>query len=662
LCLVEPITLGTITVPVEPFQGEFLSCGATKDMTLSHSATQRLALEGLDRDDVFTFYAIQYIEASSLQNIPMRSLLTLFLITALCTCVLAQKTFSGCVVDDENDERLIGVSILVKGTTTGTVTDIDGCFSLLCPSDSVTLVVQYTGYANLEVKASGEKRLEVRMEASSEMLEEVVVIGYSEMRKRDVSAAAPMMSDAVMSKSAPTSPSYAITAEASEVAAAPGIAAGQLTAGETNDFGKWELWNDISKEDLAEFRDIWELYPDTRFATQLTFPNGRPAVDVPVHLKDRQGETIWSARTDNRGRAELWAGMTGESIESLSQFILTAEADGKTHTIGSAKSFQDGLNTFEIPQNCNRRTEVDIAFVVDATGSMGDEIRYLSSELTDVIDRAQANLTDADLRTSAVFYRDSSDAYVTIHSGFSGKTDATVDYVNTQSAAGGGDHPEAVDAALETAVDSLEWRKDAAARLLFLVLDAPPHQDETSKRRLQEATRRAAGKGIRVIPIVCSGMTKDGEYLLRSIALATNGTYVFLTDDSGIGGKHLAPTTDSYDVEKLNDLMVRVIGQFSKTEACGKDVDLSSLEQNDRKKGDLKLKAFPNPTSGPVTVKMPRAKGTLSVVDMNGKLLQRIVVTQRKQELQLGGLAAGTYILRYEDNKESGVVRVVVTR
>ena len=509
------------------------------------------------------------------------------------------------------------------------------------------------------------------LEPSAELLEEVVVIGYGVSAKRDLRsrmsrADAPAVSDDYVPVASPAT--YEVTYESASArpdaaaTAATGVAAGQLTAGETNDFSKWELWTDISQEDLAEFRDIWSFYPDHRYATQLIFPNGRPAVDVSVRLTDRGGATVWSARTDNRGRAELWAGMTREGAGTQGLFTIVAEFGGKHHAIPAAVPFREGVNTLELPQKCNRETAVDIAFVVDATGSMGDEIRYLSSELADVIGRTRINLKDADLRTAAVFYRDSSDAYVTIHSDFTEEAGTTVDYVKAQSHAGGGDHPEAVDAALLTAVDSLVWRERAAARLLFLVLDAPPHQDEASRLRLQEVIRIAAEKGIRVVPVVCSGMSKDGEYLLRSIALATNGTYVFLTDDSGIGGKHLAPTTDSYDVEKLNDLMVRVIEQFSKTETCGAPVDLSQLDQNVRKKGDLKLKAFPNPTPGPVVVKLPRNKGVLQVVDMNGKLLQQIEVAGRRQKLQLGGLAAGTYILRYVDGDDGGLVRVVVAR
>src|SRR6185436_20046360 len=84
----------------------------------------------------------------------------------------------------------------------------------------------------------------------------------------------------------------------------------------------------------------------------------------------------------------------------------------------------------------------------------------------------------------------------------------------------------------------------------------------------QKLIMQATAKGIRIIPVTCSGIDKSTEYLLRSFALATNGTYVFLTDHSGIGYHHIEPTTDKYDVELLNDIFFRVIYNFSHTMEC----------------------------------------------------------------------------------------------
>ena len=98
---------------------------------------------------------------------------------------------------------------------------------------------------------------------------------------------------------------------------------------------------------------------------------------------------------------------------------------------------------------------------------------------------------------------------------------------------------------------------------MFLVLDAPPHDDEQIKQQVREEIRLAAEKGIRIIPVAASGIDKSTEFLLRSFSLATDGTYIFITDDSGVGDPHLKPTVGEYQVEKLNDLLVRLIFQYT---------------------------------------------------------------------------------------------------
>lgn len=70
-----------------------------------------------------------------------------------------------------------------------------------------------------------------------------------------------------------------------------------------------------------------------------------------------------------------------------------------------------------------------------------------------------------------------------------------------------------------------------------------------------------AKKGIKIIPITASGIDKETEFLMRFFAISTNGTYVFITNHSGIGNEHLEPTVGDYEVEFLNDLMVRLINE-----------------------------------------------------------------------------------------------------
>ena len=102
--------------------------------------------------------------------------------------VLAQGTVSGTVTSDDG-EPLIGANILVRGTATGTVTDVDGRFQLEnLPADAV-LVFSYTGYQSQEIAVGNQSVIDVVMDANLSLLEEVVVVGYSEQKKVTVTGA-----------------------------------------------------------------------------------------------------------------------------------------------------------------------------------------------------------------------------------------------------------------------------------------------------------------------------------------------------------------------------------------------------------------------------------------------------------------------------------------
>ena len=78
---------------------------------------------------------------------------------------------------------------------------------------------------------------------------------------------------------------------------------------------------------------------------------------------------------------------------------------------------------------------------------------------------------------------------------------------------------------------------------------------------------RAASKGIRIIPVASSGVDKDTEFLMRLLGITTGGTYVFLTDHSGIGDSHIEPTVGPHDIHFLNDLLVKIITRYTEAPA-----------------------------------------------------------------------------------------------
>lgn len=339
------------------------------------------------------------------------------------------------------------------------------------------------------------------------------------------------------------------------------IEPGSMTAGEWNDLENWNFWNDlIQNEEYFNYQNHWNFHPNQRYSIALTDNNGKAVIDATVELKTNQGESIWKTKSDNKGIAELWVGMFNDN--KTPQYISVSYA-GEEYTVNPIHSILQGINNFTVPINRTVPDKLDVVFVVDATGSMGDEIDYLKAELLSVMNRVKTQQNNLSVQLGAVFYRDEGDEYVTRSFPLSIQIDDIVASVSQQSASGGGDYPEAVHSALENAVLQQQWSNNAISRIVFLILDAPPHHEPAVITNLQQTIQKAASYGVKIIPVTASGINKETEFLMRYFAIATNGTYVFITDHSGIGGDHLEPTTGDYQVELLDDLLVRLITEYS---------------------------------------------------------------------------------------------------
>jgi hypothetical protein len=203
------------------------------------------------------------------------------------------------------------------------------------------------------------------------------------------------------------------------------------------------------------------------------------------------------------------------------------------------------------------KAQLDVAFVLDTTGSMQDELSYLQSEFISIAKSIADKYPDAEERYSLMLYRDHSDEYLTRTFDFSDDANAFEKNLAAQSAAGGGDIPEAPDVAL-TQAEALSWRTDAAtARLAFWVADAPHHEADAGTMR--DAFLALQAKGIHVYPVAASGTDELLEVTMRSAAELTGGRYLFLTNDSGIGNDHKEPTIPCYFVTLLDQAILRMV-------------------------------------------------------------------------------------------------------
>ena len=282
--------------------------------------------------------------------------------------------------------------------------------------------------------------------------------------------------------------------------------------------------------------------------------SGNAVAGAKVVGKNESGEVVFSAVTDATGVAYLF----GTKIASVS--VTSGDFSESASTLDADEV------AVELSGAEGKRDIIDIMFVIDATGSMGDELFYLQNEISDVIGRIASANSDAIVNLAIMFYRDEVDSEefcyfdfvdVTSESGLATQKAA----LESRSAQGGGDYPEQLDEALLMAADK-QWSSGASTKLIFLVLDAPCHNDEEDKKNFSDAVNLAAERGIRICPILCSGADTFTEYLSREAAIQTGGTFVFVTDDSGIGGSHHDPSIPNAQVEALNDLMVRLVNGY----------------------------------------------------------------------------------------------------
>ena len=344
-------------------------------------------------------------------------------------------------------------------------------------------------------------------------------------------------------------------------------ASGVLTAAEWNDLDHWPFWTKLVRnQQWDEDFSMWKNNTTARVAVKVKDAQGNPAVNVPVVLY-RSQNPVWEARTDNTGEANLWVDFFSKELAAVSTEDLAIRVNGAVQAeapvVVDNSLEQINWNEYTVSDAAALADKADIAFIVDATGSMADEINFLKKDLLSILETVSQHQKSTEIRTGAVFYRDEGDRYVTRSDAFNTDISKTMAFVKKQEAEGGGDMPEAVHSALETSLQDLAWNTSARSRIAFLILDAPAHYDQQGVlESLQKSITSYAKMGIRIIPVLASTGDKSTEFMCRYFAIATGGTYVFLTDDSGVGNSHLEPSVGDYQVEKLNDLMIRLIEEY----------------------------------------------------------------------------------------------------
>ncbi len=330
-----------------------------------------------------------------------------------------------------------------------------------------------------------------------------------------------------------------------------------LTAGEWNDNDNWPFFTNLVNSELINFPSFGL---DPRYRIKVTVVDGsdNPLKSQNVKLFASDGTMLWEAKTDKNGIAYLFRreGESAAYVEVNSvRSELTSIVDDPDNSQGDPVMEQSDDIVVVAEKSASSYNGLQVMFIIDTTGSMGDELAYLQCDFSSIA----KEVASSDVTYSVNFYRDEGDEYVTKTNSFTSDAESVQSTIDAEYAAGGNDEPEAVAQILDECITSNdEWQEDAN-KLIFMVFDAPPHLG--TEDVLVKAIQSAAAKGIRIVPVIASSSTRDTELFGRAMAICTGGSYVFLTDDSGVGNEHMEPIIGDYEVELLHDIIVRIINE-----------------------------------------------------------------------------------------------------
>ncbi len=382
-----------------------------------------------------------------------------------------------------------------------------------------------------------------------------VVLAPGVAREPALSAATPAATAAPAAAGVAALPTQAPVAIAGQQQSAP------LKAGEVDDNREFAAYMDYLRSyngPQARTIDVSE-----RYILTVTNERQQPVLDAHVRLFNGQ-QQVFEGRTVAGGKTIVLPRALGITENATSLRVLIEK--GNSSVEGTLTRGQDSTQSFVLrgAEALPATPKLDVLFLLDATGSMGDEIAQIQQTIVSIAARIDQIEPRPDLRFALVSYRDRGDDYVTRVDDFT--TDVAVfqqRLLNTR-ADGGGDIPESLNEGLHAAIQRVSWADDAL-RLSFLVADAPPHLDYAQDYDYGREAQVAVAKGIKVYTIAASNTSDDAEYVMRQISQQTLGHFIFLTYAAGQNAGAPGDTTthhvdpEAFWVERLDDLVVQVV-------------------------------------------------------------------------------------------------------
>ncbi|MCP4135478.1 MAG: VWA domain-containing protein [bacterium] len=295
---------------------------------------------------------------------------------------------------------------------------------------------------------------------------------------------------------------------------------------------------------------------------------------ITIQLRDNRGKPVPNARVRIFHKKKLLA--EGATTSDGSFLFFPSEHGSRFKNYIAKITYMQGRKNIRFTRNGKRQIDIswktkriiprkipiDILFILDTTGSMGEEISRLKSTI-ELINLNLANSpSKPKTRFGMVLYKDKHDSYITKTIALTSNLDRFQKQLNRVTASGGGDTPEDLQSALSIAMRKIKWNKNGI-RLAFIITDAAAHLDYGQKYNYVSAVKDARKKGIKIFSVGTGGLNIAGEYILRQIAQYSKGKYIFLTygergeSKGGKPGSVSHHTGSNFTTGKLETIIIR---------------------------------------------------------------------------------------------------------
>ncbi|MCK5147598.1 carboxypeptidase-like regulatory domain-containing protein [bacterium] len=458
----------------------------------------------------------------------------------------------GTVIDAETKTPLFGVNVLIGGTAFGAAADVNGNYVIInIPAGTYEMHVMYMGYAKLTVKnvivAEGVTTFrDFELSSSNLVGQDVVIVAERPLiEKGEINEVHRLSGE----DRAGTSGRTRRRPEQSG-----------LRAGFADDNKQYNYYLNFIKK----YKEVITFYP-----VDIT-------ERISVYLKDRKGNSIPNANITIN--SDLGMHCAGKTYSNGSYLFFPSQYEDNISEYIAEVSYQQFKQKFVIKRNDKRiqvftldtnkkspdALPVDILFILDTTGSMGEEINRLKKTI-EIINLNLESLSNQSLiRYGMVLYRDRSDEYITKITPFTSNLKQFLGELNNVTVDGGGDTPEALQSALKSAMNDFDWNQDGL-RLSFIVTDAPPQLYADQAYNYTHAMTMAKQNGVKLFSVGTGGLDLQGEFVLRQVSQYTSAKYIFLTygevgeSEGGKIGSVSHHTGSNYKTENLESIIIKIV-------------------------------------------------------------------------------------------------------